>query len=90
MGFSLYPILAIVIMTEQWKRILQPLVESVKLKFCVRSADDRQLSSRSNRKKIIWVRLLSLGQIGEKVKKKCFEKVQKCLTEKSYLSTRYN
>ena len=62
MDSSLYPILGIVIMTEQWKRILQPLVESVKLKFYVRSVDDRQLSSKNNRKKLSGLDYFLLGR----------------------------
>ena len=42
----------------------------------------------SNEKKIIWVRLPYLRHVGDDMKKHCFIKIQKCMTEKAYFFTR--
>ena len=43
----------------------------------------------NNVKKIIWVRLPYLQHVREEMKKCCFLKIQKCMTEKAYFFTRY-
>ena len=44
---------------------------------------------KNDENRIIWVTLTYLGHIRDQIKKECFKKVQKCLTEKVYFFTRY-
>ena len=64
---------------------------------CTRNSIMKRLTSNtntnrnketSNEKKIIWVRLPYLRHVGDDMKKHCFIKIQKCMTEKAYFFTR--
>ena len=46
-------------------------------------------NEETNKKKIIWVRLPYLGQVGDEMKKRRFIKVQKYLTQKVCFFIRY-
>ena len=51
------------------------------IKWLRNNAKTRTNDDKNDKKKIIWDTLPYLGHVGDKMKKRCFKKVKKCLTE---------
>ena len=66
------------------KNLIAKLIKLIKLFV---SWNDNEVTNEE--KKIIWVRLPYLGHVGGEMRKRCFKKVHKRLTEKVCCFTRY-